>query len=645
MGPSCFHHRATEIRSRFAPIAALPPDILNESVQEAMSAASAGSVIGQMIERAADGVARLLGFDPAYLFHGGTIRTLADFGQTADAMLVKGQQIVALGPLADLRRAAPHGTVEIDLQGRTLLPGFVDPHMHIVASAGEMGFIDLSPPASGIYSIDYVENLLRAAIAKAPDKKTFILGAGIDPSQMVEWVNPTIDWFDRLFGNEDASQQNPVSLTAGSGHISFLNRTAMAMAEIDLANPPPLAGGKVATYFDGPNKGTASGVLVEMPAQKLMGKALKKSPRTLVWEFATLAGNLKKLFETAVANGNTMLNDAATGIAVGVTAERAILNAAMQAFGHPVRLGSASFIDEWGFPDSADLLISGSPDVSDPMFLKQAIKLFADGSNQGVTGLLREPYTAWGQDRVRQQYLGTNINGNMDINPQTLTQALAAAQRRGWQVMIHANGDGAIDNVLASFMEVDQQGLLNRNLRHRIEHCSILHDQQISDMVGLGLSPSFLIEHVVKWGPVLKKLLGDDRVQMLDRCKSVHDAGLPFSLHSDYTVGPLTPLKRVQDAVTRMTEGPDGGWVLNPAECVPIELALMAQTRFAAWQCHADTYVGTLEAGKMADLVILDDDPVRYANEGRAGDIAGIKVHSTWVNGREVYSQEWFCAD
>lgn len=637
MGPSCFHHRAAEIRSRFAPIAALPPDALTDNAQEAMSAAAGGSVIGGIIERAADGVARLLGFDPAYLFHGGTIRTLVDFGNTAEAMLVKGQQIIALGSLSDLRRAAPHGTQEIDLAGRTLLPGFIDPHVHIVASAGEMGFIDLSPPATGTYDIGYVEGLLRNAIAKAPDKDTFILGSGIDPSQMVEWVNPTIDWFDRLFGSDQAKDQNPVSLTAGSGHISFLNRRAMEMAGIDLANPPPINGGKVATFLDGPYQGTASGVLLELPAQKLTGTALKKAPGALIWEFASLAGNLKKLFDTAVANGNTMLNDAATGIAVGVTAERTILNAAMLAFGHPVRLGSATFIDEWGFPGSADILTSGSPDVSDPMFLKQAIKLFADGSNQGMTGLLREPYTAWGQERTRRQYLGTDTRGNMDINVQTLTQTLAAAQRRGWQVMIHANGDGAIDNVLASFMEVDQQGILKRELRHRIEHCSILHDQQISDMVALGLSPSFLIEHVVKWGPVLKKLLGDDRVQMLDRCRSVHDAGLPFSLHSDYTVSPLTPLKRVQDAVTRLTEGPDGGWVLNPAECVPIELALMAQTRFAAWQCHADAYVGTLEVGKMADLVILENDPVEFANSGRAGEIAGIKVHSTWVNGRQVY--------
>lgn len=635
MGPSCFHTRAPEIRNSLAPIAALPPDILEANVQQAMG--GAGSFIGHLVEEAAEGLAKLLGFDPAYLFHGGTIRTLVDFGTVAEAMLVKGQQIIGLGSLADMRKLAPHGTKEIDLKGRTLLPGFVDPHMHIVASAGEMGFIDLSPPATGTYDIHYIERLLRAALKKAPDKDTLIMGAGIDPSQMVEWVNPTIEWFDGLFGTDKTKDQNPVLLAAGSGHISFLNRRAMQMAGIDLAYPPPVFGGKVATFLEGPRKGTASGILVETPAQRLQGNVLKKSPGTLVWEFATLAGNLKKLFHVAVANGNTMLNDAATGIAAGVTAERVILDAAMVAFGHPVRLASAAYIDEWAFPGSAGFLTDSSPDVSNPMFLKQAVKLFADGSNQGVTGLLREPYTAWGQERTRQQYMGTDTRGNMDINVQTLTQTLAAAQRRGWQVMIHANGDGAIDNVLASFMEVDQQGLLKRDLRNRIEHCSILHDQQLADMVALKLVPSFLIEHVTKWGPVLKKLLGEDRVQLLDRCKSAYDAGLPFSMHSDFGVSPLTPLKRVQDAVTRLTEGPEGGWVLNPAECVPVELALMAQTKFAAWQCHADTYVGTLEVGKMADLVILDGDPVLYANSGKAGEIAGIKVAETWVNGRQVY--------
>lgn len=626
MIPGCFHTRVPALQDYFKHLTTLVENELEEVLGGVdPSGASSGSANAS-----------------AVLFHGGTIRTMADDQETVEAILIQGDHILALGSLEDVRAKSPAGTKETDLKGRTMLPGFIDPHMHITGSITSAQMLDLSPNpnSSQPYDWDYCKSILLEAVKAAPNKDTLITGAGIDPSQFPEWVNPTFRVFDEMFGTDDPEKQNPVLLMSGSGHITFVNRRAALQAKLDLSNPPPVSGGKAATYLEnrtGEAQGDLSGVFLELPGQSLVMGLLASTPDQLIAQVKNLLPNAKALFHSAVANGNTMLNEASLGIVMGVNVETRLLKAIQYLTGHKVRIGSARYFDESSMPAQADLLTQASPDVSNPMFLQQAVKLFADGSNQGGTGLMRNAYTQWAQDRIAQDYMGTDTSGLEDCQPQLLTQLIAAANRRGWQVMIHANGDGAIDNALVAFDDVDKQGLLNRDLRHRIEHCSILHDNRVGMMKDLGISPSFLIEHVVKWGPVLKKMLGDERVELLDRCKTAHDAGMVISMHSDYTVTDMLPLKRVQDAVTRMTEGPDGGWVLNEAECLPIDVALKAQTRFAAWQCHADQYVGTLEANKKADLVILDDDPVVFANTNRADQIASIGISETWVNGRCVY--------
>lgn len=214
------------------------------------------------------------------------------------------------------------------------------------------------------------------------------------------------------------------------------------------------------------------------------------------------------------------------------------------------------------------------PDFGDDLFRVDGIKAWSDGSNQAGTGYQREPY---------------------------LEQALAAHPRP--------------------------------HHRHRIEHCSVLRPEHMTRMAASGLSPSFLIGHIRWWGTAFRdRLLGPERAAFYDPCASALRAGLRISLHSDWNVTPLEPLRYVQDAVTRIMA--ENGEVLEADERIPVVAALRAVTLDAAWQCRSEQVTGSIQVGKYADLVLLEDDPT--AVEPTA--IADIAVSETRLAGTIRYS-------
>ena len=215
-----------------------------------------------------------------------------------------------------------------------------------------------------------------------------------------------------------------------------------------------------------------------------------------------------------------------------------------------------------------------------------------------------------------------------------LTERIKWCNDNGWQVMVHANGDAAVETVTKAFEDVLQNDA--KQLRHRIEHCSLVADDSVFDrMAKAGVTPSFLINHVYYWGKTLRdNMLGADRIYMLDRTAAAAKAGLKFTLHSDYNVSPINPLHYVKVAVTRTLW--DGGEVLEPDQCVSVEQALRAVTIDAAWQIHAEDKFGSIKEGKYADLVILDKDPKQVAPE----EIDKIQITQTWRGGEITYQKE-----
>ncbi len=487
-------------------------------------------------------------------------------GSRPESVAIRDGRIVAAGSVEETAAHAGPQTEVLDLDGRTLLPGLIDPHMH-AAMVQMAGWVDISPMTTP--TADAVMHALRAA---TPSSTGWVLANLFDPS--ITKGNPRLDRqvLDEL------SPNRPMLVFESNGHVAYANSEAMRAAGVDRdsADPP-------AARYGRDTDGELNGRLEESAAVAAFGIGIPNLTASEVRE------RHRDLMWHAASQGVTMLHDCGIG-AVDGAADIDVLADVINADG-PVRYRGmlvSTLYDTW-------VEMGLEPGFGDDLLRIDGIKAWSDGSNQGGTGFQRDPY------------LGTTDRGSLNYSPQQLTDVIDRAHRDGWQIGVHANGDAAIDVTIDAF-ETTLQAAPRQDHRHRIEHCSILHDDQIERMATLGLSPSFLIGHIRWWGRAFRdQLLGQERSMRYDPCASALAAGLRISLHSDWNVTPLEPLRYVEDAVTRIMA--DGGDVLNEDERIPVDAALRAVTIDAAWQCRADDITGSIEVGKFADLVLLEDDP------------------------------------
>ena len=257
------------------------------------------------------------------------------------------------------------------------------------------------------------------------------------------------------------------------------------------------------------------------------------------------------------------------------------------------------------------------------MVRADAWKLVVDGSNQGRSGYFSAPYL--GHDSS-----GLPGAGHPNWDPDDLRAVVAAGLDDGWQLMLHTNGDAAVDLALTTLEELLPGSVAGP--RHRLEHVSITTDEHLTRMAAAGVSPSFLMDHVLYWGAAFRDtILGPERAARLDRVASALRAGLRPSLHSDDSVTAAHPLRSARTAVLRRLEA--DGTVLGPDECVTPAQALTAITADAAWQIHADDR-GILRTGARADFAVADTDPWTSDPEGWDR----IAIHETWIDGIPAFS-------
>ncbi|WP_019101821.1 amidohydrolase [Chromobacterium haemolyticum] len=562
--------------------------------------------------------AKLALHQDAAIFHGGPIYTLQG-GQPGrvEALGVAHGKVVSVGSLRQVEadmQAQPRAE-RIDLRGKTLLPGMVDPHVHILPSALYRNWVNLSPFEDQIlrpgYNLGWVAEKLRNELTARhghtrADTQQWLTGFGVDPSLMTKWQEPDQPFLDQI------STETPIFLINASGHLGYANSPAMKLAGLD----PDSKG--VTTEAD---IGKVLAVIPGLAAPHLLSK-------------------LQEILHEAASRGMTTLFDAGLGAAMGQL-EITLLRAFAQSPLAPVRISAALYSNQdWLQEQWLHTFQPNHIPHDDDRFSIRALKLIADGSNQGLTGYQSQDYCCADEHHVPN----VSPRGLFNFEPPiTFAAQLQRALNAGWPVLVHANGDQAVDYVLAAFElalydENAKDGAPNSKLalRSRIEHASLLSDASIATMARLKLSPSFLIGHVGYWGQVFKTtILGRDRAQMLDRCQSALKAGLRISLHSDHFVSPLGTLRMMEQAVTRVMEADPERQPLNPTECLDRLSALRAVTLDAAWQCHMDHIVGSLEPGKLADLAILEQDPLDPAVP--AGSLRDIRVHQTWLAGKPVY--------
>jgi hypothetical protein len=408
----------------------------------------------------------------------------------------------------------------------------------------------------------------------------------------------------RPFSRQDLDQLSPnvpVFILESNGHNAYANSRAIELAGLTKDTPDPPQG----RFERGPD-GSLTGRLEEPPAFQPFIQVMTAPSASELVEY------LRADLNDAAAKGCTALHDCGVG-GLFAEADISLIEAALQDT-PPVRYAGmlvSTHYEKWK-------QMGLRPGLHSPNFSFSGIKAWSDGSNQGLTGYQRKPY------------LNSSNRGALNYSPEEIETLVRTLHADGWPIGIHANGDAAIDVVLDAF-ERGTGGEGGHKYRHRIEHCSILHDDQIRRMKALGISPSFLIGHVHYWGRAFRdRLLGPERANRLDPCRSALAGGLRISLHSDYNVTPIDPLRCIENAVLRDMN--EGGGILNPAECIsPLE-AIRAVTIDAAWQCHLDDVCGSLEVGKSADLVVLERDPTTVSPD----TLRSIRIHSTWLGGQEV---------
>lgn len=527
------------------------------------------------------------------IFKGGPILTLGGGAPRATAIAVRGNRILAIGDLQDVEAYGGPKTRIVDLAGRTLMPGLIDPHMHSIFVMFE-DWIDVSPITTPTF--EKVQAKLREGAGKAKEGE-WIRAQQFDPSITTGARVPTLAELDALAPN------NPFFMIESNGHIAYANSTALRLAGVtrNTQDPPQ-------SRFGRDDSGALTGRLEEPAA---FTPFIMKMPQPTALE---MRARIRRMLDRSASVGCTSLHDCGIGMQSG-SGDLAVLGAVM-ADNPPVRYRGmlvSTAMDEWE-------KMALKPGRGNDRFSVGGIKAWADGSNQAQTGYQRE------------NYLGTNGRGALNYTLEQLTDAIRRAHAGGWQVGVHANGDAAIDTTIEAYATVLKDSPRGDH-RHRIEHCSVLHPEQMAKMKEYGLSPSFLIGHIRWWGKAFRdRLLGPERARFYDPCASALASGLRISLHSDWNVTPIEPLRYVEDAAARVMH--EGGEVFFPEERIPTEAALRAVTLDAAWQCHMDDKVGSLEPGKLADFVILEKDPTA----ADATEISKIKVSATWMDGEQRYS-------
>jgi len=389
-------------------------------------------------------------------------------------------------------------------------------------------------------------------------------------------------------------------LIEGSGHVAYANTLAYQKAGITRDTPNPTAG----RFMKGPD-GELNGRIEEVNA---FGKVIAAIPPV-----TDTPQRLQRLFKRCSSVGVTSGQDMSVGVFNGMDEltelEKAVKDSAQ------MRLRGFLVSTEYDVWKANGI----KPGDGDDVFRLIGMKAWSDGSTQA--------YSAY----QRENYIGKDSRGHLNYTKEQLKKVLSRCHNDGWQCAVHSNGDAAIDMTLEAYEEVLKENP-RADHRHRIDHCSVGHPEHFSKMNELGVSPTFLIGHVRWWGKAFKdRILGPDRVRYYDACKTAVENNLRYTIHSDWNVTPINPLRCAQDAVTRVMH--EGGGVFVPEERVPVEAALRAITIDAAWQLRMDDIVGSLERGKYADMVILEDNPTTIDPM----KLEKIKVSETWLEGKKVY--------
>lgn len=524
----------------------------------------------------------------------GTVLTMDPARPVAGSLAVRAGRVLAVGGQDEIDGLRGPDTEVVRLGSAVVLPGFVDPHLHLWAAALVERYVDCSGFASP--TLAKVVDRLHAAVAHAP-AGDWVGGRFFDPAGYPEDRPLDAAVLDAI------APANPLVVLDAALRRLYANTLALGAAGVHAATPDPPGGGY------GRAGGRLTGVVTGMAA---MRPVLAAMPRLA---HDRLLDDLTAICARAARAGVTSVREAATGALFGI-AEMDLLYALAGAGRLATRIGTA-LCDR----ARAEVTAAGlCPGAGDDRVRADAWALSVDGELVDRTAALREPYQ------------GSTDRGAPRCDRDHVADVARHAHRDGWQLMVHAAGDAAAEEALAGYERV-LADVPAHDLRHRLEHAGLPDDGHLSRMAGLGVTPAFRMGEVYYAGATLaREVLGRRRAGRLAPLASAHRYGLRAGLYSDHPAEPVAPLRAVQAAVTREMRGT--GEALNAAERVSPSAALRAVTTDAAWLCHLDDVAGTLAPGRYADLTVLAADPRAVDVE----EIADIPVLQTRLAGEVTWS-------
>jgi hypothetical protein len=513
---------------------------------------------------------------------------------------IVGDRIVAVGGDAALRAVARPEAQQIDLDGRTILPGFIDPHDHLAFTGAELASVDVRYP--GVASIeDLVERIAEAA-ERTPDG-TWIRAVGVNPEQFPDGRLPT------RWDIDQATRVHPVLVQHMSGHHALANSVALEQRGVgdDTADP---TGGRLVRD----DRGRVTGYCLDAAQALVVPVAVEIGHHGPGFHddapLDEIVGDIDRASRAYLAAGITSIVDAQVTRreldGYRAARERGVLGIRVTAM--PI----SSQLDEY-------LSIGLAGPFGDDRLAIGPMKFYSDGALTGGTAAFSAPYGPAGE------FSGSLYWPSED----DFREAISRAHAAGWQTGVHAQGDRAIDRVLDAY-EAALDGHPRDDHRHRIEHCGGPRADQLERMARLGVWAIGQPRYFWDAGDAWLASLDAARVHRLQPYREMIDADVRFALSSDAPVASYRPLDTIFSAVTRTTVG---GAVIGEDQALSVEEALRAHTRDAAACFFADDRLGTLEVGKLADVVVLDGDPFTTAPE-RLGEMA---VEMTVLGGEVVY--------
>ncbi len=520
----------------------------------------------------------------------------------AEAVAVVGERIAAVGSNAEIAARIGPETLVIDAGGKTVLPGMIDAHVHFSSGGFQLTRVDLRDAAT---PEEFARRI--GEFAKHLPRGEWILGGTWDHELWGGDPLPHRKWIDAL------TPEHPVFVRRYDGHMGLANSLALKNAAITRETPNP-PGGLIVRDADG----SPTGVLKDA-AMDLLERVIPE-PTEEQLERAVVAA-----LGEASRYGLTGIHD------ISSAADLRVYQKLQKQGRLTARIYSILPVAQW--ESLAGLGIRAN--FGNHYLKIGALKAFADGSLGSTTALFFEPY------RDAPGTTGLAMYPEAEVRKFVL-----GADRAGLQLCIHAIGDKANRMVLDAYAEAARQNptwntagtgaSAGAARRWRIEHAQHIHPDDFAKFARLGVIASMQPYHAIDDGRWAEKRIGHERCRTTYAFRTFLDSGVVLAFGSDWTVAPLNPMTGIYAAVTRRTlDGKNpGGWF--PEQKISLEEALAAYTLGSAYAEYAENEKGSLAAGKLADLVLLDADLFAIAPE----NLADVQVRFTILGGQIVYRAE-----